>query len=356
MLTNKDDFEKCINRIQAWFNHEMLDRVPIRFAAHNAECEQSENSELNANDWKKIWFDAEETVERFIKSVKGKTFIAETFPVFWPNLGPDVYAAFYGCQLTYGAVTSWSHPCLKDISTFSNLVFEPSSNKYFNFLNLITECAIEKADGSYLLGYTDLHPGMDCVAAWRGPEQLCFDLLENPQTVKKNCEIASKDFKTIYDHFDSKIKKYSKYSTTWIAIPVCGRLHIPSCDFATMMSPKQFEEFVFPQICDEVRHATHNIFHLDGKGVARHLDMILQISQISAIQWVQGVGDDLPIMQWLPIIKKIQNSGKSVIVDLKKEELESFMQEVDPKGIFLCINETDEKIQKEIITKVLKWK
>ena len=60
---------------------------------------------------------------------------------------------------------------------------------------------------------------------------------------------------------------------------------------------------------------THNIFHVDGKGMLRHLDRILEVPQIQAIQWVQGVGDDLPILQWLPVIRKIQAAGKGVVVD-----------------------------------------
>ena len=75
---------------------------------------------------------------------------------------------------------------------------------------------------------------------------------------------------------------------------------------------------------------THNIFHLDGKGMLRHLDRILEVPEIAAIQWVQGVGDDLPILQWLPVIKKIQAAGKGVIVDLQLDELEPFIAAMDP--------------------------
>lgn len=60
---------------------------------------------------------------------------------------------------------------------------------------------------------------------------------------------------------------------------------------------------------------THNIFHMDGKGVAHHMDAILELPNVQAIQWVQGVADDMPIMQWTPLIQKIQAAGKSVVVD-----------------------------------------
>ena len=62
---------------------------------------------------------------------------------------------------------------------------------------------------------------------------------------------------------------------------------------------------------------THNVFHLDGKGMLKHLDRILEVPEIQAIQWVHGVGDDLPIMQWAPVIRKIQAAGKGVVVDLQ---------------------------------------
>ena len=69
----------------------------------------------------------------------------------------------------------------------------------------------------------------------------------------------------------------------------------------------------------------------------RHLDRILEIPQIHAIQWVQGVGADLPILQWLPVIKKIQAAGKGVVVDLQLDELEPFIAAMKPDGLFLCL-------------------
>ncbi len=53
-------------------------------------------------------------VDLFLQSIEGRRFHAETFPVYFPNLGPDVYAAFYGAQLVFGEVTSWSVPLVRD--------------------------------------------------------------------------------------------------------------------------------------------------------------------------------------------------------------------------------------------------
>jgi len=37
-----------------------------------------------------------------------------------------------------------------------------------------------QCQGKFMVGYTDLHPGMDYVAAWRDPQQLCISLPINP--------------------------------------------------------------------------------------------------------------------------------------------------------------------------------
>jgi hypothetical protein len=47
-LETKPDFDQCMERINAWFEGEILDRVPIRFHRHNAEYDTSTKS-LHSN-------------------------------------------------------------------------------------------------------------------------------------------------------------------------------------------------------------------------------------------------------------------------------------------------------------------
>lgn len=159
----------------------------------------------------------------------------------------------------------------------------------------------------------------------------------------------------IYAWYDQEIIDRAPIRFTWMGIPSFEKVHIPGCDFASMLSPGDFDTFVLPFIKEEIAPMTQNIFHVDGKGVARHLDKILELPEINAIQWVQGMGLDAPIMQWVPLIKKVQAAGKSLVIDLQVSELDSFMKEIRPEGILLCID-ADINSQKDIIRKVLKWK
>jgi hypothetical protein len=168
-------------------------------------------------------------------------------------------------------------------------------------------------------------------------------------------QISTPDFLKVFDHFDAQLKAGNQLSVSWMAIPSFGRMHIPSCDFATMIAPRQFREFVLPVLHQEVQAMTHNIFHMDGKGVARHLDAILELPNVQAVQWVQGVGADQPILQWVPLIKRIQAAGKSVVVDLTRAELEPLIDALRPEGIYLCLPSQDEADERAILARLMKW-
>ena len=353
-LSTKPDFNECMERVYAWYNNDIIDRVPVRFSAHNAEYNHIDKE----NRWKSLrdrWFDVEYQISKFEKEIENKEFLAETFPVYWPNLGPNVYACMLGLDVEFGEVTTWANRIMDSCDELDKLAFSKDSI-YFKKLEELTYAALERCGDRYLVGYTDIHHGADCAAAFRGTQELCIDMYDNPEGVKKLISRCSADFKLVFNHFNQILKKHGQPSVTWINIPSFESFHIPGADFSAMVSNDAFREFILPTIKDEVKVAKHNVFHVDGKGVARHLDDILAIPEVNAIQWVQGLGKDEPIMQWVPLIKKIQSAGKGVVVDLKAKELESFINNVDPRGIYLCISSDDVQEQKDILHRLLKWK
>ena len=73
-LEKKPDFVRCMERIYAWYDHEVLDRVPVRFSAHNAEFDTAEAMDR----WptlKDRWYDTEHQIQKVLETVeKGEFF------------------------------------------------------------------------------------------------------------------------------------------------------------------------------------------------------------------------------------------------------------------------------------------
>ena len=228
-------------------------------------------------------------------------------------------------------------------------------NVYFRKIEELTRVGLEKSAGRFSVGYTDLHGSLDCAADWRDPQRLCIDLIDCPGKVHELVRLANENFLAVYDHFDAVLKAAGQLSATWMGIPSRGKMHVSSCDFTAMTSTAVFCEFYLPSLLAEVEQTSDNIFHLDGKGMLRHLDRILEIPQIQAIQWVQGVGDDLPILQWLPVIRRIQAAGKGVVVDFQLDELEPLIAAMEPEGLYLCLAAAEE-LQPDVLKRLEKWR
>ena len=354
-LEKKPDFVACMKRIYAWYDHQVLDRVPIRFAAHNAEYDVADDAS-KWPDQKSRWYDAAYQVEKYASSVNQGHYLGETFPLFRPNLGPNVFAGMLGARLEFGDVTSWAKPMIDEDSDDLTGVALNAANEYLQKINELTDIALERCPGKFLVGYTDMHPSFDCVDALLGTEQLFFRLADDPEFIRQITEKCFEPFLPVMDAFHEKLKAHQQLSVTWMQIPSYESMHIPSCDLGSMISREMFDEFSLPFIQREVKHFRHNVFHVDGKGVARHLESLLAIPEIQAIQWVQGVGVDRPILQWVPMIQHIQARGKSVVVDLHLSELEDFMQAVRPEGILLCMDESDPETQQAVLNRLLQWK
>ncbi len=176
----------------------------------------------------------------------------------------------------------------------------------------------------------------------------------DPAGLKRLINAAFTEYAEVYSRFDATLKAHRQLSVTWMNLPSFETFNVLACDFSVNLSPAQFDEFCLPVIRREAECYVHNVFHVDGKGVAKNIDSILTLPNLAGIQWVQGYGKDQPILQWIPLIEKIQHAGKSVIVDLQPQELDEFMHQVDPTGIMLWINAEPED-QPEMLRKVKNW-
>ena len=164
VLDRKPDFDKSLERIYSWLEHEIIDRPPIRFISNNQIYKeiQEEMKVGPGQKWdtyKERWYDTEFRVEHFIKCLEGEVVVGENFPIFQPDFSPNFLAGLYGVDLKFGEITAWSgKPILKNYSELEKLNINVKDRKS-NLLKKAEELidyALNRSKGKFLVGYPDI--------------------------------------------------------------------------------------------------------------------------------------------------------------------------------------------------------
>lgn len=80
--------------------------------------------------------------------------------------------------------------------------------------------------------------------------------------------------------------------------------------------------------------------------------MILSVKKLNMIQWTPVAGQP-KTSEFIPVLKRIQKSGKGLVLIPGKDEIEKLMTELSPKGLMLVIKDTESEAEaKEIVKKV----
>jgi hypothetical protein len=338
MFELKPDYEKSMQRIEAFWHNELIDRPVVQFSLAKPLDEQAPYPPCHHVSSRERWMDVQYQAEFVSASLSNQEFLGDTLPVAFPNLGPEVFSALYGCPLHFGDYgTSWTDPILLDWSKADQVQLDWNS-PYLRTLHEMTDAFIEMGKGKYITGMTDWHPGGDAIAAFRDPQELAVDLIEHLPEVERMLARVEKDYYRIYNEFYHKLKANGLPITTWLTLATdSGRYYVPSNDFSIMVSPKMFMDVFLPGIIRECQFLDRSIYHLDGPGALRHLDALLSIPELNALQFVPGSGNE-GFHKWVQVYQKAQQAGKGIEVICTLADIPLVMETLDPHGLFLCVD------------------
>jgi hypothetical protein len=119
-----------------------------------------------------------------------------------------------------------------------------------------------------------------------------------------------------------------------------GRMAKLQSDISGMISPRAFSRFVIPYIQEQCQKLDYSMFHLDGVDAIRHLDSLLEIEELNAIQWTPGVGQPQGgDPGWYDLYKRIRAAGKAIMpCQVELDELQPLLDEVGPSGVNVLMN------------------
>ena len=338
MFAFKPDYEASKQRIDAFWECELVDRPVVQFALYKPQEEQTPLPISGHATPADRWMDAEYQAELALASLSNREFLGDTLPVASPNLGPEVFAAFYGCPIHFGDYgTSWTEPILGDWNDVESVQLDWES-PYLKKLHEMTDRLLDIGKGKFIVGMADWHPGGDCVAALRDPKNLAMDMLTHVEEVKALLDQIETDYYRMYDAFYQKLRAASQPISAWTTLVSDGKYYIPSNDFSIMISKEMYDDVFLPGLVRECQFLDRSIYHLDGRGALRHLESILGIAELDALQFVPGTGHET-FSRWVEVYRRAQAAGKGVQIDCDFSELDQVIEALDPHGVFLTVRD-----------------
>jgi hypothetical protein len=340
-----NDWETRIARYDAFWQNEIIDRPPVYI--------QVQKTDFELCDLRR-WKDAEYIACTKAKIVDSFDYYGDALPSCTPNVGPDFFAAMYGAKIEFEKTTSFMKHSLESIKDFLLLQFE-LTGEYFEAVEKMYELLFKLGKDKFYVGWPDIHPGADCLVGLRGPAELCMDIIDEPEIIKKSIAKTTKDFVGCFDYYYNKLVVRNQAVTGWPLIFSTKKWHVPSNDFSYMISEKDFSELFLNGLEDECTHMEASLFHLDGPGSLTQLDKLLSIKKLNAVQWVYGAGNGTA-KDWIHIYKKIQTAGKGIQVFAYLEDLDSLFASLKPEGIAIVVyGVKDHETAAHVINRVKKW-
>lgn len=352
----KEDWETTKTRLTHWWANEVYDRAVILVTAPKKEISRNPwpngvvTPEIAYTDWDFMTWRMEE-------DIRTTYYGGEALPVFWHNWSVG-HALLLGCEPNFCTDTVWTDPLPASADGYPVIRFL-RQGRWWHWMRQVTLQASRASQGRFFVMPTWGNHAADNLALIRGSQALMMDIAENPdwvrQAARQVSDILIEVYTALWELVDpgvTGIEGSVNYCSIWSP----GRTMGFDCDISCMLSPKQFEELFLPPLIETMRTVDHRIYHLDGIVALQHLDLLLSVPEIHAIQWVPGSGHE-NILQWIPLIRRIQKAGKGVQVFADPRDIPALLGEVSARGLCIqtvCDSEADARQMLNVLTDLSK--
>ncbi len=342
-MRHKENWEETKARFVAWWSGKPTDRPLMRIIAKRKEPLEPLEPVIPPQDPESYHLDVERKVSEMRNFCRTHLFLAEAFPSLDVDLGPGSMATYLGAEPVFTWDTVWYTPCfLGDLTQYVDLVYREESFWLQRHLGLV-KAARMLAHDDFLINIPDIMESVDVLASLRGAQELVYDFIDHPETVRVLIERLDQFYPCYYQAFYDLVTQEEGSSYTVFAIWGPGRVAKIQCDFSALMSPRQFREFALPSLARQCRFLDYTLYHLDGVDAIKHLDALMEIKELDALQWTPGFGKpDGGSEEWYPIYDKVRAAGKALWINIEEGTLDEWfvkakklVERYGPQGLYL---------------------
>lgn len=269
-------------------------------------------------------------------------FPLDILPSADTDLGPGSLALFLGSKPDFAEDTVWYHPSIEnqlEPETLPPFQFD-ATNTWWQLTESILRASVEQAADKYLVPCPDLVENMDTLASLRGSQTLCMDLIERPDWVETRIQQINQVWFDAYQRIYDLIKAQdgsSAFGAFYLWGP--GKVAKVQCDASAMFSPKMYRQFVAPSLKAQCDWLDHSLYHLDGTQAMLHLDALLEIEALDAIEWTPQAGiESGGNPRWYDLYRRILSAGKSVqVVNVELDEIAPLLDAIGNQGVYILV-------------------
>jgi hypothetical protein len=341
MQTWKTNLEESKKHYLDWWNGKGL---VISMWEHLEKDESPYETAIKpdpSKDLNQYWFDPEWRAVNLHYQLSKSSFKADILPVANTHLGPGSLAAILGAELEGGEDTIW----IKHTGNFNDEIVFDENNKWWQLhLNLLKACK-KLSNGKYYVGCPDLIEGLDTMASLKGTEGVLMDMMLQPEMLEQQLQQINNVYFKVFDTIYDIIREGNEMAFCYFSLWGPGKVSKLQSDISIMISEDDYRRFVQPYIREQAQKIDYTLYHLDGVDAIRHLDAILEIDELNAIQWTPGVGQPQggnPM--WFDLYRKILAKGKSIMPCwVEVNELKPLLDAVGPNGLNILMHFRSEK-------------
>lgn len=283
--------------------------------------------------WKNMnekYMDGDKLVARYRHFCENHEFLGESFPNLSVDFGPGSVASYLGSEIVFHEDTVWFEEFVDDWEDIEEFTFKPENKWFQKHIGLVKKCR-ELAEDDFLVCIPDLMENIDVLASLRGAQNMIFDMVDEPEEIEKRIGQVTDLYQQYYDRFYELVQDSDKGSAyTVFQIYGSGKTAKLQCDFSAMMSPTHFKDFIVNSLKEQAGRLDHVLYHLDGPDAIKHMDALMEIEEIDALQWTSGDhGPDGTLEDWDVIYDKARAAGKSLWVKVYTGEFEDWIRNTD---------------------------
>ncbi len=332
----KHNWDDAYENMMAWWHGESVKRPVVLTAIHKADEEAFMPSSDPGNEQSRN-LDEQYQFEKNYHQVVSKIYPAESVPAVRTGFASSIgmIPGMAGAELEYNDRTAWVE-VIDNLYEKSLPEFSKDYPPYRITTNLIERHA-EYYGYDCIIGSDAMMDPVTILSMMRGVENLCYDLYDRPDDVKRWLECLSEiRYQIARGYQDVKNRHGRHEEINWTGAWAPEEMDCLECDFSTMISTEMFDQIIMPEVEKEASFYKYCLWHLDGLAEAKHLESICSIPNMYAIQWVPDKQDGP--LNYIDLFKRIRSMKKSLLINCSSpEEAIELTREIGKDGLAILV-------------------